>query len=313
MKNTRIFYNKITDVAYINNNNFIRETSNQLRNYKNSKFRENSVFINGTHNFIKRLRGPVFSFLYSVSAKDNYWHWIFDVLPKIAILKKKFNLKQIEYFLFPEISNRFQIESLNVLKIPLKKRVSGHKYNHIFSEKIISCDHPFIFNDMLKDQKKITEWIGRWYKEIIVQSRIKKKKKSNKIYIDRSDSKNTLRKIVNEEELKKYLKSKSFKIVKLSQMSFLDQIRTFYNSNCVLGLHGAGFANIVFCRPKTKIIEIGTTHKSKNIIFSLAKSNKLKYRCIFFDSVKNHSQFLLSSRHQDQHIKVDINKLKKII
>ena len=34
MKNTRIFYNKITDVAYINNNNFIRETSNQLRNYK---------------------------------------------------------------------------------------------------------------------------------------------------------------------------------------------------------------------------------------------------------------------------------------
>ena len=68
MKNTRIFYNKITDVAYINNNNFIRETSNQLRNYKNSKFKENSVFINGTHNFIKRLRGPVFSFLYSVSA-----------------------------------------------------------------------------------------------------------------------------------------------------------------------------------------------------------------------------------------------------
>ena len=63
---------------------------------------------------------------------------------KDCYIKKKINLKQIEYFLFPEINNRFQIESLNALNIPLKKRVSGHKYNHIFSEKVISCDHPFI-------------------------------------------------------------------------------------------------------------------------------------------------------------------------
>ncbi len=135
----------------------------------------------------------------------------------------------------------------------------------------------------------------------------------DKIYIDRSDSKNIFRTIINEEELKKFLASKSFKIVQLSKMSFLSQVKLFYNASCVVGLHGAGFANLVFCRPKTKVIEIATTMKSKNIIYYLAKANNLNYKCIFFKSVNKRNESLKSIRYQDKHIKININKFRQVL
>ena len=35
-----------------------------------------------------------------------------------------------------------------------------------------------------------------------------------------------------------------------------DQIRIFNNAKTIIGLHGAGFANISFCKPKTQVIEL---------------------------------------------------------
>ena len=313
MRNSRIYFNKITDVAYINNNKIICQPSIQQKHFTNKRCSENSVLKKGTPSFIHKVNGSLCSFIYSESAKDNYWHWIFDVLPKIAIFEKKINLNKIDYLLFPEIKNRFQIETLDAFKIPQNKRISGFKYNHIYSKKIISCDHPFNKKNIKNDHQKLPKWIGDWYKTIIKLNKIKRKKKMDKIYIDRSDSKNIFRTIINEEELKKFLASKSFKIVQLSKMSFLSQVKLFYNASCVVGLHGAGFANLVFCRPKTKVIEIATTMKSKNIIYYLAKANNLNYKCIFFKSVNKRNESLKSIRYQDKHVKININKFRQVL
>lgn len=307
MKKSRVYFNKITDVAYIKNNNLICQPSIQQRNFINKDCFENTVLREGTPSFMKKVNGTTCSFIYSESAKDNYWHWMFDILPKIAILQKMVDFKKIDYFLFPGISKKFQNETLNIFKIPQKKRLSSTVYNHVYSKNLIACDHPFISKNLVKDQKKFPKWIGTWYKKIIPLNKIKRERHLKKIYIDRSDSKNPYRSILNENELKKFLKSKSYKIVKLSNLSFLDQVKLFYNAKIIVGLHGAGFANIVFCRPKTKVIELGTTKRSQNIIYYLANKNKLNYKCILFKSDKNNLK--KSSRHQDSHIKVNIQKI----
>ena len=41
----------------------------------------------------------------------------------------------------------------------------------------------------------------------------------------------------------------------MSDYSFSDQ-RPFYNASEIIGLHGAGFANIIFCKQGSKIIEL---------------------------------------------------------
>ena len=54
-------------------------------------------------------------------ANSNYWHWMFDVLPRLEILKKNENLVEIDYFLFPDIAEKYQNETLDVLNIPYSK------------------------------------------------------------------------------------------------------------------------------------------------------------------------------------------------
>ena len=42
----------------------------------------------------------------------------------------------------------------------------------------------------------------------------------------------------------------------MSNLSFLEQVSLFRNASKIVGLHGGGFANIIFCNPKTLVLEI---------------------------------------------------------
>jgi Glycosyltransferase 61 len=44
--------------------------------------------------------------------------------------------------------------------------------------------------------------------------------------------------------------------VELEKMSFSDQVRLFSRAQLVIGIHGAGLANMVFCRPGTTLVEV---------------------------------------------------------
>ena len=123
-------------------------------------------------------------------------------------------------------------------------------------------------------------WISKWLKSKFIFQISNKNKK--RIYIDRNDkvvNKNLQRFISNEDEIKNYLIKNNFTLVKLHEMKFIDQVKLFNEAECVVGLHGGGFANIVFCEPKTKIIELKSTY-SGNPIENLAKKNNLIYSSI---------------------------------
>ena len=76
-----------------------------------------------------------------------------------------------------------------------------------------------------------------------------------RIYIDRDDidpERNSNRRIINEIELRNMLEKLGFTFVKLKELSFNKQISIFHNAQIILGLHGAGFANLVFCKLRLK-------------------------------------------------------------
>lgn len=62
--------------------------------------------------------------------------------------------------------------------------------------------------------------------------------------------------IHNEDEFYDGLRQAGFEIVRLESLTLSAQIKLFAEASCVAGVHGAGFSNIVFCRPETMIIEI---------------------------------------------------------
>ena len=71
-------------------------------------------------------------------------------------------------------------------------------------------------------------------------------------------------------------------------------------------MHGAGFANIIFCKPNTKILEFKSL-TAGDIIKNLAIQNKLTYKDI---SSKNK---LFTYSNQSGDIEVDIKLLNSIL
>ena len=176
------------------------------------------------------------------------------MLPRFKILENQYNFNDIDYFLFPDTKERFQKETLDLLNIPKSKILSSKNFRHIEAKEIITVDHPYVLkNNPTAEIQNIPSWILNYLNEKFIPKH-KEIKLPQKIYIDRKDSKSNhrhLRKIINEEEVKNYLIKKGFSIIVLSELSFLDQINLFSNAKQIIGLHGAGFANLVFSKPDT--------------------------------------------------------------
>jgi hypothetical protein len=76
-------------------------------------------------------------------------------------------------------------------------------------------------------------------------------------FISRHSSGTRQRRLMNEPELYAPLKEEGFSIYTMEHMTFEEQIRLFRSSEIITGLHGAGFAWLIFCFPGTYFLEIG--------------------------------------------------------
>lgn len=296
--------NTVDDTAYLYKNYLINEPSYQYRiNKKKLVFNEkinSNFFLNyGIQYLRKNFNFNLVSLLSGGASKTNYWHWMFDTLPKIGILEKSKIKISKSYFLSPSLSQKFQLETLITLGLKKKKILDGEKFKHIKARQIIGIDHPInLNNNPTNSINNIPSWIIKWHRK----KYIKKYNKSNfykKIFIDRN-SKN--RKIINN-EFKIFLLRNGFKIVKLENYSFFNQVKLFNKAKIILGIHGAGFANIIFCKKNTKVIELATK-SSGDAIKNLAKKCNLKYFRIINKNISK------SLKYQNFHISVNVLKFK---
>ena len=100
----------------------------------------------------------------------------------------------------------------------------------------------------------------------------------NRIYISRNDA--PARKVVNEDEVISCLKEFEFEIINLTQHSFLEQARLFSEASFIVASHGAGLANLVFCKSGTQIIEIFPPRWMPPCFMALASSTECVYQHI---------------------------------
>ncbi len=277
---SRLYTNTIHDTAIILDNKLVEGASFQLRENKNDVPKNNIVLKIGTPRIIKRFRGIIVSLLTGGGGNSNYYHWLYDVLPRLKLISDTIDLEKVDYFLFPNIRERFQTETLNLLKIPLKKRISSLENRHLSADKIITTEHPWLINnDPINDPANLPKWIPKWLNDHLDDNEYKFDNSPKKFFIDRSDSKSNhrfFRSISNEVELKKFLIQKGFEIVSLSNLSFNNQVKLFRNAEIIIGLHGAGFSNLAFCTPSssTKIIELKTETTGDMYSQLATKNNK---------------------------------------
>ncbi len=319
ISNGRLYTDRIQNTAALLDNKIIEGPSFQLKkglgnHIYNSNIKDNIVFTKGTPRKLRNLNGIVLSLLTGGAGNQNYWHWLFDVLPRFELCRRINKLDKIDYFLLPSLLKNFQQETLDCLNIPKHKRIASEKYRHIKTKDLIITDHPvMISGHATKDILNIPIWISLWLKNTFLnQNIINNKKFKNRVYIDRNITNSKVlpqRMIVNEDEIKKYLLKNNFCIVKLHETNFLDQINLFYHAECIVGLHGGGFGNIVFCKPGTKIIELKSL-TSGDAIKNLATKNNLNY---FSIEAKSEEIYSFEFPNQQGSIKIPITSLNDML
>ncbi len=312
IKNARLYTDRVHDTAIILDNFIVDGPSFQLRSINNAPIEENIVFKKGTPRIKKKLNGTVLSLLTGGAGNHNYWHWLYDVLPRLALCGSFIDLIKINFILLPDIKKKFQMETLEMLNIPKQKLISSEFFRHISCNELIITDHPYVFNnDASNEIQNIPTWIFEWLRKNFISKPDDNHQKINlpkKIYIDRSDSSSNvknMRKITNEDQIKEFLKQKGFESVALGNIDFKHQVQLFNNAEIIVGLHGAAFGSLCFCKPKTKVIEIKSTTDGK-IMENIAINNGLSYRAIKCEAVKYKIAQL-------GHINVSIDLLKKAI
>ena len=292
IENGRIFTDCHTNVAYIKNNLIIPKISYQQNKDKISNINHNSVLKKGTPKFIKYFNGNIFSLVQGASG-ENYWHWIFDIIPKLEIMSENKLLHKFDYFYVPKRS-KFVIETFKFFKINLNKIIISKDFKHIRGDKIYAMEHLYLKMGGFHNQfKNMPKWIPLILRKKFLKNKNKKSKKI-KLFIDRSDSIYSRFNVINNDQFKNFLKLKKYKSYKLSKLNLNRQISLFKSSRSVLGPHGAGFANILFCNPGTKIFEILTNDSYQRpaiktlcnhlnlihckIILPKKKSNKINFK-----------------------------------
>ena len=306
VKNGRIYTDDVENVAIIDKNKIIDDISFQQISGELLPANHNSSIEKGTPRILKTFRGNVLSLIQGASGKFNYYHWLFDILPKIKLFSEIYNLKDIDYIYFHKLKN-FQKNTLKILGILKKKIIFSERYRHIQAENIFCTDHPIYFNGFIEtESKKIPKWIVRWLRSTF----LKHKKKFNcndKIFIDRSSSPSKHCQFINNEEIKNYLKKRGFKSYKIEKLNFFKEIYLFNKAKIIIGAHGAGLANLAFCKSKTKVIEIRPKNRINSLYQRISHINNLNYNLIETKIIRNSRLLKVGD------IKLDISILKKYL
>jgi capsular polysaccharide biosynthesis protein len=192
---------------------------------------------------------------------NNYCHWNFTELPvlQLAFASNAKNIVLPQAML--EMNMPFQQRWIDVLK----KKYPGKNILEIAATKYPSNSLMPVNHDT---SKRETEFIGKCaYKfyhhsratpyTIQIMDELKscfdqhKKMDSKRFYINRHH-----RRLKNEEEVQSYLKSIGYVIINLEDLTVDDQVYLFNNATEIVGFHGAGLANLLFCNSNTRVFEI---------------------------------------------------------
>ena len=250
----RIYTDTVENVAIIKNDTIIPNISYQQINSELKPSECNKVLKIGTPRIKKKFKGNVLSMVQGASG-NNYFHFLFDVIVRLKICEEKYNLSNINYFYVTNELN-WQKKIFSIFGIEKEKLINSEKYRHIQADKIIAVDHPWYHKGKVHDEvKNIPTWIVFWLRNKFLNM-AKKFDNNEKIFIDRSESKFKHCQFQNNDEIISFLKTKDFTSYRVGQLDFFEQIYLFNKAKIIIGPHGAAFANIIFCNPKTNIIEI---------------------------------------------------------
>lgn len=261
-----VFYPYLSSV--ISNNRVIRETTmcDFLTRY-------NMHFRRFYKNFPIRDVAGVCTSIQHGYQMTNHSHYMTECLSRIYSLHKvpclsKTKLKMIN-------TKKLNVEELAVLSELIPKNV---EIEHASPEERIRAEEYCFLPFLVKFRAHFVPQEVQDFMNQIVPAALGAKIQSSwpkKIYVSRKKAR--YRRVVNEEEVAAALKKKGYETVVFEDLSLKDQISMSLGVTHVVGLHGSGFANLMYAPPGGALLEIFPGFKNETDFEYLAHCRGLRY------------------------------------
>ena len=208
-----------------------------------SDWREHPIFLRPRLPPVEDFRGTLLN-LTSCGTSNNYYHFLFDVLPRFGIFEESLPGHPIDAVLAPH-ATRYQQELLALAGIE-QQRIQPRK------DRALRADHLLVPSTPNK-HLAAPLWITQWLRTRLPPS--PRESLPRRLYLTRGDTPNT-RRYVQEAELWPSLERRGFVRLDAGSLSVQDQIDMFSSAEVVVAPHGAALTNLVFCRQGVRVLEM---------------------------------------------------------
>jgi hypothetical protein len=174
--------------------------------------------------------------------QNYYYHWIFDILPRLHLAMAG-GLDRV----YLQRKYRFQEASLAVLGVA-DLIVNSEDAPWVSADELVVPCHQIMTGH------HHPSWVVDWLREHFLPLACEAPAARRRIFISRSIARN--RRLVNEDEIWAILEPRGFEYVLAEKLPFAEQIAMFAGAEAVVAPHGAGLANLVFCAPGTRVVEL---------------------------------------------------------
>lgn len=203
---------------------------------------------------------------------ENYYHFLFDVILRISIYREFFGGGMAsKKLLLPRLYQPFQKQILHLCGLKEDDWIECDSKDWIIARNLWAITHP------INLEVPGSQCVSRILRTIISvpESGAPDVAEGTRMFIKRGIGGN--RSVEGELGLEARLKDHGFVSIVPPEYTVMEQIQLFRNASVIVAPHGAALANLIFCQPGTRIIEVFNPQYVNLIYFRIAQHRELKY------------------------------------
>ena len=202
------------------------------------------------------------------SWSGNYFHWIAEELPRLALLRKV--QPNCTVLLPGPKSPDYIVQMVSALGFHHTYSLTPGELVHVpdLWVAVRPGRHGYMVPALMREVREAVL-------ASLAVSLDPAKRAKRRVYVSRSRQK--WRQLTNEEEIVALLAGYGFETVYFEDMTFVEQVRTMYEAAVFIGIHGANMTNILFMTPGSHAIEIMSHTYVNPSYLSMASSIGVDY------------------------------------
>jgi capsular polysaccharide biosynthesis protein len=195
---------------------------------------------------LERLDGTAASVAFGHA--DAYFHWLFDVLPRLEILRRAgWNDDRWDHLVVNASGAPYERETLARFGVSDEHIRQVDVHAHVIADRLVSTS-------TVSSSGYVPEWACRLVRDRLLPGDTAAAGPPLRLYISREDA--LQRRLADEDRLVALLEPLGFTCLTLSGRPLDEQVELFSRAEIVVGPHGGGLSNVVFCRPGTAVVEL---------------------------------------------------------